>query len=200
MVMMVMVVIVIMTWSWSMIVVVVVMQSGRAQSCSSSSASGFSSSSTETFFSAGLASSSDVVDDLVLEDRRAQLDQGRRVLLVDTRRRCAPGRDSGAPARSGRGAARPGSPGCCCFSPISPITRPSRTRRSAILRYSARSLLLGLALVREGLPGLLQRCAHLLPDALELAVHQRWRQREVVRLVERVEQLALQLHARDARR
>ena len=44
-----------------------------------------------TFFSVGLGLLEDVVDHLVLEDRRPQLDQRRRVLLVDTRRRTAPG-------------------------------------------------------------------------------------------------------------
>ena len=57
-------------------------------------------------------------------------------------------------------------------------------------------LLLGLALVGEGLAGPLQVVLELLPDAVELVVDQRRRQLELVRLLELVEQLALELHAR----
>ena len=43
------------------------------------------------------------------------------------------------------------------FSPISDSTRPSRTRRAAIFRYSSYEVLFGGVLVGEGPPRLLHR-------------------------------------------
>ena len=59
-------------------------------------------------------------------------------------------------------------------------------------------LLLGLAFVGEGLARGFEIVLELLPDAVELVVDERRRQLELVCRIQLIEQLALQLHARDA--
>ena len=63
-------------------------------------------------------------------------------------------------------------------------------------RYSSRASSSRLALVGEGLARALEVVLQLLPDGGELVVDQRRRQLELVRLLQLVEQLALQLQAR----
>ena len=72
------------------------------RSSSSSPATGLSSSSTVHLLVRRLGQLQDMVDHLVLEDRRPQLHRARPGSSRSTRRPCAPGPDSGAPARSGR--------------------------------------------------------------------------------------------------
>ena len=80
----------------------------------------------------------DVVDDLLLEDRRADLGQRLRVLPVELPDLAFLAGELPGPLDQGLGDLVVGDLDSA-FSPISASTSPSRTRRSAILRYSARA-------------------------------------------------------------
>ena len=81
------------------------------------------------------------------------------------------------------------------FSPISASTRPSRTRRSAMPRYSSRAFSSVVPSSAKRAVLRLQVGHHRAPDVLELLLDQRRRRGELVQLVELVEQPALELLA-----
>ena len=81
-------------------------------------------------------------------------------------------------------------------SPISASTRPSRTRRSAMLRYSSLAFSSVVSSSAKVALAGLQVVVDRLPDVLELLLDQARRRLELWRCVELVEQRALDLLAR----
>src|SRR5436190_15569010 len=113
-----------------------------------------------------------VVDHLVLEDRRAQFDQGRRVLLVELvdhllLPRIAARLLDQRPAELVLAHLN--------FGLVADLADDEAEAHSPLRDCAVLGphVVLALALVRKGLAGLLEPLRHLPPDALELASHQR---------------------------
>ena len=167
---------------------------------SSSAAMSLPSSSRVIGLSVGLRLLGDEVDDLVLVDRGAERRRAPAGSCGSSRRPAVPGPGSGAPRRSAPAVCSSSVTSTLLALPISATTSPRRTRRSAILRYCSLRVFLGRALVLEGAAVVLDLVLDAVPDGVELGVDQLLRHVELVALVERVEDLALDVPGGSSRR
>ena len=137
-----------------------------------------------------------VVDHLLLEDRRAERGERVRVACGSSRRAAAPGRGTDGSAPTGRAAPPRRSPRSCCL--LADLGEHEAETDAALgdLAIVLARRLLGRALVLEGLAALRRArpstCRQMLSNSCSTS---RRRQLEAVHLVELVEQLALHLLA-----
>ena len=122
------------------------------------------SSSFDTFLSVMRHRGQQMVDHLLLEQRRPQIGQRIRVVAVEVEHRCC---WSAGKRRTELNSERCNSSSLTwtpAFSPISASTRPSRTRRSARRVILGTRLVLGGVLVGQGMAGGLEVAVDLVPD------------------------------------
>ena len=116
------------------------------------------------------------VDHLLLVDRRAQARRAPADCCGSGPGPPAPGRGTGARDRRSRACISSSVTLILFLSPISASTRPRRTRRSAILRYSGLAFSSVVPSSSKVRPCSLRSLSTVLPDVAELLLHQRRRQ------------------------